>query len=75
VLVPIHVLANFLYGLVKKEPLITAMVTGRKPAADYLDAPEAAIIHRPTLRALVCLMVAAGVVFGVIYGLLGGKAL
>ncbi len=72
-LVPIHILANFWYGLVKKEPLITAMVTGRKPAADYLDAPEAAIVAQPLLRALVCLMVAAGVVFGVIYGVLGGR--
>ena len=40
-LVPIHILANLWYGLAKKEPLITAMITGRKPAADYLDAPEA----------------------------------
>ena len=72
---PIHILANFWYGLAKKEPLITAMVTGRKPAADYLDAPEAAIVARPMLRALVCLVVAAGVVFGVIYGVLGGRFL
>jgi len=27
------------------------------------------------LRALVCLLIAAGVVFGVIYGALGGKVL
>jgi cytochrome b len=74
-LVPIHILANFWYGLAKKEPLITAMVTGRKPAADYLDAPEATLVARPMLRALVCLAVAAGVVFGVIYGVLGGKFL
>jgi cytochrome b len=73
-LVPIHVLANFAYGLVKKEPLITAMITGKKPAADYLDAPEAEIVGRPMLRALVCLVVAAGLVLGVIYGALGGKA-
>ena len=59
-LVPIHILANFWYGLAKKEPLITAMVTGNKPAADYLDAPEADIVGRPMLRALVCLVVAAG---------------
>jgi cytochrome b len=53
-LVPIHVVANFWYGLAKKEPLITAMVTGRKPVADYLDAPEAVISGRPMLRALLC---------------------
>jgi cytochrome b len=74
-LVPIHILANFFYGLVKKEPLITAMVTGRKPAAAYLDAPEATLVARPMLRALVCLAIAAGVVFGVVYGVLGGKFL
>ena len=75
VLVPIHILANFWYGLAKKEPLITAMVTGRKPAADYLDAPEATLVGRPMARALVCLLIAAGLVLGIIYGALGGKAL
>jgi cytochrome b len=75
ILVPIHIVANFWYGLVKKEPLITAMLTGRKPAADYLDAPEADIVGRPMLRALACLAVAAGLVFGVVYGALGGKFL
>jgi cytochrome b len=74
-LIPIHVLANLWYGLAKKEPLTTAMVTGKKPAADYLDAPEAEIVGRPMLRAFACLIVAAGLVFGVIYGLLGGKML
>jgi cytochrome b len=74
-LVPIHVLANILYGLAAKEPLITAMITGRKPAADYLDASEAVITGRPMLRALVCLIVAAALVLGTIYGVLGGKAL
>src|SRR4029453_11231315 len=72
-LVPIPIPANFWYGLAKKEPLITAMVTGKKPAADYLDAPEATLVARPMLRALVCLVVAAGLVFGTIYGALGGK--
>lgn len=74
-LVPIHILANLWYGLAKKEPLITAMLTGRKPAAEYLDAAEADIVSRPMLRALVCLVLAAGLVFGVIYGVLGGKIL
>jgi hypothetical protein len=73
--VPIHILANFWYGLAKKEPLITAMVTGKKPAADYLDAPAADIVARPMLRALVCLAMAAGLVLGTIYGALGGKVL
>lgn len=37
-LVAVHVLANVLYALVKKEPLISAMVTGRKPRKAYEDA-------------------------------------
>ena len=75
VLVPVHILANLLYGFAKKEPLVTAMITGRKPAEDYLDGQEANIVNRPILRALVCLIVAAAFVFGIIYGLLGGKVL
>ncbi len=75
ILVPIHVLANLGYGLVKKEPLITAMITGKKPAADYLDAAEAEIVGWPMVRAMICLVAAAGLVLGVIYGALGGKAL
>ena len=43
-LVPIHILANLWYGLAKKEPLITAMITGKKPAAAYEDAPEAVLV-------------------------------
>jgi len=72
-LVAIHILANFWYGLAKKEPLITAMVTGKKPAAGDLDTYEALIVRRPMRRALVCLVLAAGVVLGVIYGALGGR--
>ncbi len=75
VLVSIHVLANVLYGLAAKEPLITAMITGRKPAEAYLDAPEAMIVGRAMLRAFACLVVATALVLGVIYGALGGKAL
>lgn len=74
-LIPIHVLANVWYGFAKKEPLITAMITGRKPADAYLDAPEAQVVARPMLRALVCLAAAAALVFGTIYGVLGGKML
>ena len=73
-LVPIHILANLWYGLAKKEPLITAMITGKKPAEAYEDAPEAVIVARPLLRALVCLLVATALVFGTIFAL-GGKML
>jgi cytochrome b len=49
-LVPIHILANLWYGLAKKEPLITAMITGNKPAEAYEDAPEAVLVARPLRR-------------------------
>ena len=47
---------------------------GTKPAEAYQDAPEAVLVARPMLRALVCLIVAAALVFGTIFAL-GGKML
>lgn len=73
-LIPLHILANIGYGLIKRDPLITGIITGRKPAADYADAPEARIVPRAGLRALLCLMAAGAIVFGTIFGL-GGKML
>jgi cytochrome b len=67
-----HITANVLYGLVKKDPLIRAMVTGKKPAAPYEDQSEAAIVAHPVVLALVCLALAAAIVFGTIIAL-GGK--
>jgi cytochrome b len=67
-----HITANVLYGAVKKDPLIRAMVTGTKPAAAYEDQPEARIVAQPIMLALVCLLVAAVIVLGTIV-LLGGK--
>jgi cytochrome b len=63
-LVIVHISANVLYGLIKKEPLIRAMVTGRKPAEAYADQQEAEIARSVTLRAMICLIAAAGIVFG-----------
>jgi cytochrome b len=70
----LHVLANVLYGVVKKDPLITAMITGKKPADDYEDEAEARLAGSAAVRALICLAVAAGIVFGGITAL-GGKIL
>lgn len=70
--VALHVAANVLYGVVKKEPLITAMIIGRKPAGDYDDAALAAPLARPVVRALALLALAAVVIFGGIPAL-GGK--
>lgn len=71
-LVAAHVTANALYGLLKNDPLIPAMITGRKPARAYEDAAEAQLPARPWLRALVCLVAAKMIVFGGIVAL-GGR--
>lgn len=70
--VVVHVTVNLLYGLVKREPLIPAMITGRKPAADYVDAGAQSAPGRPALRALFLLAVSAALVIGTIKGL-GGR--
>lgn len=71
-MVALHITANVLYGVVKKDPLIRAMVTGSKPAEPYEDEREAVIRPGVTLRAIVCFGVAAAIVFGTITAL-GGR--
>jgi cytochrome b len=63
-LVAIHIAVNALYTFVKREPLIQAMVTGRKPAGSYSDSAEAGTITHPLIRALICLVAAAAIVLG-----------
>ena len=70
--VALHVLANLFYQLFKRDPLITGMITGKKPAASYEDSNEVEMVARPMLRALVCLVIAAAIVLGGIVAL-GGK--
>ena len=70
--IALHIIANTLYGLVKKDPLIRAMITGKKPAGPYEDAREAAIIGQVWLRAGFCLAAAAAIVLGGIM-LAGGR--
>lgn len=72
-LVLLHITVNTLYTLVKREPLIQAMVTGRKPAAPYADAPAAR--EAPLGRAVVCLVLAAAIVAGGILALGGSLKL
>jgi cytochrome b len=72
ILIAVHVTANVLYGVVKKEPLIPAMITGKKPAADYEDMALSAPISNPVSRAVALLAIAATIVFGGILAL-GGK--
>lgn len=71
----LHVTANVLYTLVKKEPLIQAMISGTKPAAPYADASEAKLAARPLPRALACLAASAAIVLGGILALGGRLAL
>jgi cytochrome b len=72
ILIVVHVIANVLYGVVKKEPLIPAMITGKKPAADYEDMDLSAPISNPLSRAVALLAIASIIVFGGIWAL-GGK--
>jgi len=74
-LAALHIAVNALYTLVRKEPLIQAMLTGRKPAAVYEDAPRADIVARPLLRAGLCLLAAAAIVLGGILAAGGRLAL
>lgn len=68
----LHIAVNVFYEAVKKDPLIRAMVTGRKPAGDYADAPEMVPAPYLWLRAAICLAIAAALVFGTVR-LFGGK--
>jgi cytochrome b len=71
-LVALHITANVLYRVLVKDKLIEAMITGIKPAAVYEDQQEAR--GGSVMAALVCLVVAAVIVFGGIVAL-GGRIL
>lgn len=71
-LIALHVTATLTYLVWKRDNLIRAMITGRKPAARYEDEPEARIAGAG--RALLCLLAAAAVVLGGIWAG-GGKIL
>jgi cytochrome b len=71
-LVTLHIAATLAYDLLGKYGLIRAMVTGRKPAAEYQDMQENAAGSK--IRAAICLLAAITIVFGGIY-LLGGNPL
>ncbi len=73
-LATLHVTANILYGIIKKDPLIRAMVTGTKPAEVYEDQQEARIATNLNLRAFFCLLMALLIIFGGITAL-GGRIL
>ena len=58
----LHVLANLIYQFGFKDRLITAMITGSKPAADYVDrGPKR---FQPISRALISFAAAVAIVAG-----------
>ncbi len=59
-----HVIANLLYALLARDPLIRAMISGTKPAKAYEDAPEARLAPCLALRAGIVLVIALVIVFG-----------
>jgi cytochrome b len=74
ILIGLHIAANLIYQFVRKDPLISAMVTGRKPASDFADAPARSAEASPSLlpRALAVLIAAKLILFGGIAAL-GGR--
>ena len=62
ILIVLHVLANLYYAFIKREPLIKGMATGYKPAAAYVDQPQAQA--GSPMAAAVCLIAALAIVFG-----------
>jgi cytochrome b len=69
----LHVLVNLWYQVVERDGLVASMVTGRKPALDYVDQPEMRPASATWLRAVLCLGAAAGIVLGAVK--LGGGGL
>lgn len=68
-LVVVHVAVNLFYQFVKRDPIIKAMITGRKPVEPFADQPEMRPV--PAWRAVACLAVAAMIVLGGIKALGG----
>ena len=60
----VHVAVNLIYQFAKGDPVVEAMVTGRKPALPFVDQAEMVAPRAMGLRALICLAAAASIVFG-----------
>lgn len=66
-LIAIHVLVNLFYQFVRRDRLVTAMVTGEKPAGVYAEGAGEQVAASATviaLRATLCLIAAGVIVFG-----------
>lgn len=62
--VAVHVGVNLFYQFVKKDPVVQAMITGRKPVEPFADQAEMRPGRALALRALSCLAAALAIVFG-----------
>jgi cytochrome b len=71
-LVALHVAVNLAYQFIKRDPVVAAMITGRKPREDFADQPEMKAPPAAAFRALLCLAAAAAIVLGTLR-LLGGS--
>lgn len=63
-LIAVHVGVNLFYQFVKGDPIIRAMITGRKPVEPFADQAEMVPARASALRALACLGLAAAIVLG-----------
>lgn len=73
-LVAVHVAVNLFYQFVKRDPIVAAMITGRKPLEDFADQAEMDAPRNLWMRAVLCLAAASALVLGTIK-LFGGKLL
>ncbi len=73
-LIAAHVTANVFYALWRRDPVLKAMITGRKPADRYADSQAADVVRYPLVRAAILLFISAGLVYGSIVAL-GGRFL
>ncbi len=60
----LHIAVNLFYQFVKKDPVVAAMITGRKPVEPFADQAEMQAGKALWLRAVLCLAAAAGIVLG-----------
>jgi cytochrome b len=65
-LIAIHVAVNLAYQFIKRDPVVAAMITGRKPVEDFADQPAMKPARSTAFRALLCLALAAALVLGTI---------
>jgi cytochrome b len=62
--VAVHVAVNLFYQFAKKDPVIAAMITGRKPVEPFADQSAMQPGRALPLRAMLCLAAAVVVVLG-----------